>query len=61
MQPLVAEIYGLLQLLLIERPALVAPNTPPIRQCRLTACAEARQPLVNAAQADPSVSSKFWQ
>ena len=61
MQPLVTEIHGLLQLLRIERPALVAPNTPPIRKCRWTACAEACQPLVSAAEADPSVSSEFRQ
>ena len=45
MQPLVAEIHGFLQLLRIEYPALMATNTPPIRQCRWTAYAEACQPL----------------
>ena len=61
MQPLVTEIHGFLQLLRIERLELVAPNTPPIRKCRWTACAEACQPLVSAAEADPSVSSEFRQ
>ena len=61
MQPLVTEIHGLLQLLRIERPALVVPNTPPIRKCRWTACVEACQPLVSAAEADPSVSSESRQ
>ena len=50
-----------LQLLRIERPGLVVPNTPLIRKCRWTACAEACQPLVSAAEADPSVSSEFRQ
>jgi hypothetical protein len=31
-QPLVAEIHGVLQLLRIERPPLGAANTPSIRQ-----------------------------
>ena len=40
---------------------VVMPNTPPIRKCHWTACAEACQPLVSAAEADPSVSSEFRQ
>ena len=61
MQPLVTEIHGLLQLLRIECPALVVPNTPSIRKCRWTACAEPRQPLERTAQADPGLRSKDFE
>jgi len=36
-QPLVAEIHGVLQLVRIERPPLAAANTPTIRQRGWTA------------------------
>jgi quinolinate synthase len=50
-EPLVAEIHGLLELLRIERPPLGAAHTPSIRQCCYTTLSVSGQPLVGAAQA----------
>ena len=57
-EALVTELHGLLQLLWIERPPLAAANTSSTHQSRGTACAVAHQPLLSAAEADPSLSSQ---
>ena len=53
-----AEVNGALQLQWIERPPLAAANTSSTHQSRGTACAVAHQPLLSAAEADPSLSSQ---
>jgi hypothetical protein len=55
---LMAEVNGALQLLWIECPPLGAAHTASIHQCSSTTCAVARQPLVGAAEADPSLGSQ---
>ena len=55
---LVPEVYGLLQLMRIERPPLSAANTPSIRKCSHTACSVPGQPLVSTAQTDPGLRCK---
>ena len=53
-----AEVNGTLQLQWIERPPLAAANTSSTHQSSGTACAVAHQPLLSAAEADPSLSSQ---
>ena len=53
-----AEVNSALQLLWIGRPPLGAANTASIHQCSSTARAVARQPLVDAADIDPHLSSQ---
>ena len=53
-----AQLVGLLQLMLIECPPLAAANTSSIRQCCYAAITEVRQPLVGSAEADPCLSRK---
>ncbi len=57
---LVPEVYGLLQLLRIERPPLAAANSPSIHQRRHAACSVAGQPLVGDAQADAHALNAGW-
>ena len=60
-QPLMAEIHGVLQLLRVERPPLAASNTPSIRQRGWTACAVTSQPAVGAAQADAVLGGQLLE
>jgi hypothetical protein len=52
----VAQLDGLLQLMLIECPPPVAADTSSIRQCCYAAITETRQSLVGSAEADPCLS-----
>ena len=60
-EPLVAEIHGVLKLLQIERPPLAAANTASIHQSGCTTAAVTAQPLVGRGQADSSLRGEMSQ
>jgi len=60
-EPLVAEIHGVLETLWIERPPLGAANTPTFHQRGWTACAVTSQPAVGAAQTDAVLGGQFLE
>ncbi len=55
------QLYGWLQMPRIERPSLVAANTPSICQRSCTAYAVTGEPLLSTAEADPCFCSKLSQ